>query len=80
MIAHMSLYTDLRDAGVPLDSHESDLYAKLTDESRAIVSRSRRGPGMVRVFRNAIDGTLWYDLPFAFDPFWEKAGLSKKGA
>ena len=33
----MSIYEQLKAAGVPLDSHESDLYAKVTPASVAIV-------------------------------------------
>ena len=28
------------------------------------------------VFRSAIDGVMNYDIPFAFEPFWEKASLT----
>ncbi len=64
----MSLYTELLAAGVPLDSHESDLYAKLTPESERIVRASGRS---FTVFTSQIDGQRWYDLPFAFDPWWD---------
>jgi hypothetical protein len=63
------IYHDLLAAGVPLDSHESDLYAKVTPASRAIVTRSGHS---FTVFRSQIDGALWFDLPFAYLPFWER--------
>ena len=65
----MSIYSDLLAAGVPLDSHESDLYAKDTPETRAVLAQypeQDRKP-----FRSAVDGAIWFDLPFRFDPFWE---------
>lgn len=72
-------YQRLKEAGVPLDNHESDLYAKVTPESTIIITgyenvRKVTGKGAplnVSTFKSNIDGTLWYDIPFAFDPWWE---------
>lgn len=63
----MSLYEELLAAGIPLDSHESDLYALVTSDSRVIVARSEHG---CSTFISNIDGKLWFDLPFAYDPWW----------
>lgn len=63
----MTLHEELEAAGVPLDNHESDLYAKVCDASTRIVQRVDHP---CSVFVSQIDGTHWYDLPFAFDPFW----------
>ena len=65
----MSLYEELKTAGIPLDNHESDLYAKVTSESRDIVVRSGWS---CSTFVSNIDGGLWFDLPFAYEPFWLK--------
>lgn len=68
-----SLYAALKAAGVPLDSHESDLYAKVTPESSAIVNRYRKEKHIsVSTFKHQVTGDMWYDLPFQFDPFWDK--------
>ena len=64
----MTLYEQLKAAGVPLDSHESDLYALATSEAHEIVLASCH---MYSVFRNELDGKLWLDVPFAFDPWWK---------
>ena len=65
-------YAALKAAGVPLDSHESDLYAKVTPASTAIIKASGWS---YSTFISQIDGLRWYDLPFAYLPFWErKAG------
>lgn len=66
-----SIYDQMKASGIPIDSHESDLYAKVTDESREIV-REYPFKGNVRVFKSEVDGTLWYDIPFAYTPWWEK--------
>jgi len=65
----MSIYQELKAAGVPLDSHESDLYAKVTPESRTILSRYKH-KGNLSTFLNQVEGNLWYEIPFAFDPWY----------
>lgn len=67
-----SVYQQLVDAGVPLDSHESDLYAKVTPESKAIVDQYEFRTN-VTTFQSQTDGgALWYNIPFSYGPFWEK--------
>lgn len=67
-----TIYEQLKAAGVETDHHESDLYAKRTDASAAIVAARRKEGRSVETFTSAIDGTPWYCFPFAFDPFWER--------
>ena len=67
----MNLYTELVNANCQIDSHESDLYALVTPVSTPIVEKYSGGD-RVRTFRSQIDGRIWFDLPFAFIPFWEK--------
>jgi hypothetical protein len=67
----MSIYTELKTAGVSVSSHESDLYAKVTPESEALIARYQFKINVKR-FRSQIDGTPWFDIPFAYDPYWEK--------
>jgi hypothetical protein len=71
----MTIYEELQQAGIPLNSHESDLYAKVTPESRALIAYYDFKTN-VRIFTNQQDGTPWYDIPFAYDPFWEKRGMN----
>lgn len=67
-----TLYEALRDAGVPLDHHESDLYAKVTDASRAIIGTYiKSAPLISSTFRSRLDGELWFEIPFAYQPWWE---------
>ena len=68
----MSLYTDLIEAGVEVSNHESDLYFPSTAVSRPILKRHPAEAGLASCFRSNIDGKTWIDVPFAFDPFWEK--------
>jgi hypothetical protein len=67
----MAIYHDLLAAGVPLDSHETDLYAKITPESTAIVQRYAHKTIVTR-FVSQIDKQWWYDIPFAYLPAWDR--------
>jgi hypothetical protein len=66
-----TIYDQLKAANVPTDSHQSDLYAKVTPESRAIV-KAYKFRENVTTFTNNIDGQRWYDIPFAFQPYWDR--------
>lgn len=65
----MSLYTDLIAAGIEVSSHYSDLYCPNTPEARALV---RKHGHSLSLFQNQITHTMWIDVPFAFDPYWER--------
>ena len=69
----MSLYSALASAGVPMENHASDLYTKVTPESRQLVRAAvERGEvSGVTTFTSQIDGEQWYDVPFAYVPWWE---------
>ncbi len=73
------LYDQLVAAGVPVDSHESDLYAKVTPESTAIIAAAREAGRLhtrPSTFYNEQQPKgqreLWYDIPFMYSPFWRK--------
>lgn len=66
----MSLYTDLVEAGVEVSNWQSDLYTPVNDKVREILARY---PTQTRsIFRNQVDGKVWYEFPFQFDPYWDK--------
>jgi hypothetical protein len=71
----LNLYGRLKAAGVPLDSHESDLYAKINEASWRIVNEAFASgelrKGQASVFLSATDGAPWYNLPFMYSPWWE---------
>jgi len=54
-----------------IDHHESDLYLKVSDVSNILVSEYAFKQN-VKKFTSNIDGKLWFDIPFAYDPFWDK--------
>jgi hypothetical protein len=56
---------------LPVDSHESDLYIPVNEKSKALVAAYTHKEN-VTTFYNKKDGKTWYDIPFAYAPFWEK--------
>lgn len=71
----MSIYTDLVAAGVTISDHQGDLYALVTPASAAIVQAYEFKARVTR-FRSddpADNGAAFYDIPFAYDPFWNTA-------
>lgn len=73
----MTLYEKLLAADVHkdmLDHHASDLYVLRTPKTTAIIEQHYRETGapMPEVFReNDPKRRIWYDCPFAYDPFWQ---------
>ena len=63
-----SIYEQLKRSNVKLDSHFSDLYAEKNETSQEILE-GYEYLGSVTEFTSD-DGTIWYDIPFCFDPWW----------
>ena len=72
-----SLYKDLVRARIPTDHHESDLYVLDTPEARATINRYGY---KFRTFTSNLDHKRWIDVPFAYEPFWEKKEQAKRVA
>ena len=69
----MSIYTEITQAGIEIDHHESDLYVTDCPEARAILANHGKKPDgwNVQQFTSQIDGKQWLDIPFQYLPFWE---------
>lgn len=50
-----------------IDHHASDLYIRVTPASKALIARFQYNK-LVKTFRDCIEGDIWYDLPFCYDP------------
>lgn len=50
-----------------IDHHASDLYLKVTALSSVLIGRYEFKQN-VTTFNSAIDGSLWFDVPFAYTP------------
>ena len=75
MKTECSVYETLKFAGCRMAHHESDLYVKADPASRRVLREmldDRRLVNRPELF-SADDGSgFWYELPFAYDPWWEK--------
>ena len=60
-----SIYNDLQAIGATIEHHESDLYTPVTADAARIIAKHR-----IRFVVFISGGSLWYDLPFMFDPYW----------
>lgn len=65
----MTLYSKLTEAGIEVANHYSDLMFPVTEESTKIVKSM---PNICyEKFTNQITRTLWYYVPFEYEPYWE---------
>lgn len=71
----MSIYKEMKAAGVEMSSHESDLYVPVNLVTAALVTAYEH-KNNVTTFTSNIDGNRWYDIPFAYDPYWESKGFN----
>ena len=65
-----TIYQEMVKHNIPTDSHESDLYVLKTPESEAIIRNWDYAYG-VTTFVSQIDNRVWFDIPFAYSPWWE---------
>lgn len=68
----MSVYSEVKAQGGYIANHESDLYIEVNEQNREILSRYPLQKSNARTFRNLVTGKLCWDVPFSFDPFWDK--------
>lgn len=65
----MTIYEKMVQAGVKIENHCSDLYVPknaITDQIVQLFAYCT----MVETFTDNIDRTLWYNIPFCYDPYW----------
>ena len=75
-----NLYEKCVEAGVPVEGRFGDMYIPVNPTTAELVKvHLKDGGTKPEIFTSQIDGKLWYDVPFAFKPFWEaKAAESKR--
>ena len=66
-----TIYQEMLRVGADMDSHASDLYVRVNDETKTVIAGYKHKSN-VETFRSSIDGGLFYDIPFAYDPFYGK--------
>ena len=67
----LSIYEQLKQANVKIDNHESDLYCPVNETTKAIIANYDHKSN-VTTFKSNIDGKTWYDIPFAYAPWWNE--------
>jgi hypothetical protein len=65
-----SIYAQVVEQEMQHSSHASDLYVPVNPQTMALV-KDYRFRSNVTTFVSQIDRKLWYDIPFAYMPFWE---------
>jgi hypothetical protein len=64
-----TLYEEVIALKIPVCSHYSDLYIPVNVETTELIKRHK---AKATTFVHQGDQTLWYDIPFAYEPFWER--------
>ena len=83
-----NIHEEAKKLGVEIDHHESDLYIPVTPETQALVARYKSKCNVTKFMemtlpdkRPCICGHVsnkrtpirqWFDIPFAYQPFWDK--------
>ena len=67
------LYNTVVSKGIPHSNHATDLYIPVTPETTKLVAEYEHKVS-VTTFVNQREGGMWYDIPFAYLPAWEKKG------
>jgi len=77
---HESLYEEIAASGVVFDSHYSDLYFPATKQTSDILARWPAQQKIAKTFVCQLDGLWWYDVPFAYLPYWAEKIAEGKAA
>ena len=64
----IDIYQECIDRGIPVRNHCSDLYIPVTPETTELVKKYN---GFHSEFHNEVEGGMWYDVSFAYTPWWE---------
>ena len=68
----MELYDEVMEVANPEEiSHwTNDLQCKVTPQITELINQYAY-KHLVTTFKSVIDGCLWYEIPFAYKPWWE---------
>lgn len=69
----LDIYAECLAAGIQVANHCSDLYIPVNRTTFAMVERYvKSGGARPVVFANQVEGGIWYDIPFAYTPYFAK--------
>lgn len=72
---NMTLFEKIVQLQIPHSNHYSDLYIPVTTQTTQLL-KEHNAP--TNIFINQVEGGLWYDVPFAYDPYWAARGVTYK--
>jgi hypothetical protein len=64
-------YGNVIELGIEHDHHESDLYVPVNAQTKTMMNDYEYAM-LVTTFKDQVTGNLWYDIPFAYTPWWEE--------
>ncbi len=67
-----SFFDAVKDAGIPHSNHETDLYIPANAQTRELLRQFPLQDSIKETFTNQVEGGLWFDIPFAYLPAWER--------
>lgn len=68
----MTLFDEVVQQNIPHASHESDLYIPINELTTALLkSHQLHGTACVTTFWNQVEGGMWYDVAFQYQPYWQ---------
>lgn len=67
-----TLYQEILESGVEIGNNYSDLYFPVTEQTTLILNKFPLEWGNHKTFINQNDKKRWYDVPFAYMPYWEE--------
>ena len=73
-----SIYEQVIELNIEHDHYYSDLYIPVNDTTRDLVASYGHTIDF-EFFSSNIDGKLWYDIPFSYDPYWQKLEKNNGG-
>ncbi len=74
----IDIYEAAKEAGIEIDSHCSDLYMPVNEKSIKLVNQYKYKTN-VDIFISQIDGSRWYDVPFAYYPYYGNRSFPAHG-
>ena len=67
-----TIYQKMVELGVEMDHYESDLYVVCTKETTELLKDLYDRENYITLYRSEKDRRLWYEIPFAYDPWWDE--------
>jgi hypothetical protein len=64
-------YGKVVELGIEHDHHESDLYVPVNAQTKTMMNDYEYAM-LVTTFKNQVTGNFWYDIPYAYTPWWEE--------